>query len=49
MGGKSSWNPVSWVDSGIDATKKAVKNYTSKEFLTSPGRWFMAGSTMGLS
>ena len=29
--------------------KRGVKNYTSKGFLTSPGRWAMAGMTYGLS
>lgn len=31
------------------AVERGVKNYTSKDFLTSPARWFAAGSTMGLS
>lgn len=31
------------------AVKKGYKNYLSKDFLLSPGRWMMAGSTYGLS
>lgn len=37
------------VGSVVDTAEKGIKNYTSKEFLTSPGRWYMAGITGGLS
>lgn len=37
------------VKSVSGAAKRTFKNYTSKEFLTSPGRWVMAGTTYGLS
>lgn len=35
--------------SAVDTVKKGIDNYTSKDFLLSPGRWAAAGMTMGLS
>lgn len=37
------------VSSVTDTVKKGIDNYTSKEFWTSPARWYMAASTYGLS
>lgn len=49
FGGSLTHAIKSGVKSAVSTVKRGYSNYLSKDFLTSPGRWMMAGSTFGLS